>query len=181
MAGVIRNSLKGYTFQQYILTLFVAKMDTAHSISKIESEAPFTKQFDDIYLYTTSGDEYRIQVKNYPGTKLSDLEISTDVVVIKNNRNSFDPNDNNILVINTDQIETNTFFMGLPAVIINGITVLPLTESMVTDCLDGMYQHEIRELQIIQKTYEYTSSSKFLTTISFRSVLLIFLSQLVDW
>ena len=29
MAGVTRNSLKGYTFQQYILTLFVAKMDTA--------------------------------------------------------------------------------------------------------------------------------------------------------
>ena len=162
MAGVTRNSLKGYTFQQYILTLFVAKMDTEHSISKIESEAPFTKQFDDIYLYTTSGDEYRIQVKNYPGTKLSDLEISTDVVVIKNNRNIFDPNDNNILVINTDQIETNTFFMGLPAVIINGITILPLTESMVTDCLDSMYQHETRELQIIQKTYEYTSSSKFL-------------------
>ena len=34
MADVTRNALKGYTFQQYILTLFIAKMDTVECYHK---------------------------------------------------------------------------------------------------------------------------------------------------
>ena len=36
---VARNSLKGYNYQNYIFTLFLAKMDTERNIVKIESEA----------------------------------------------------------------------------------------------------------------------------------------------
>ena len=50
MGKIARNALKGYTYQNYVLTLFFAKMDTDRNISKIESEALETKQFDDIYL-----------------------------------------------------------------------------------------------------------------------------------
>lgn len=73
MGKIARNALKGYTYQNYVLTLFFAKMDTDRNISKIESEALETKQFDDIYLEEISGSTYRIQAKNYPKATLEDI------------------------------------------------------------------------------------------------------------
>ena len=67
---VARNSLKGYNYQNYIFTLFLAKMDTERHIIKIESEALDTKQFDDIYIEMDDGFAFRIQAKNYAGTKV---------------------------------------------------------------------------------------------------------------
>ena len=49
MGTTARNLLKGYTYQNYIMTLFLAKMDTERSIAKIESVALDAEQFDDIY------------------------------------------------------------------------------------------------------------------------------------
>lgn len=45
-----RSSLKGYTFQNYVFTLFLAKMDVERKIVQIESESLGTKQFDDLYI-----------------------------------------------------------------------------------------------------------------------------------
>lgn len=70
MGKVTRNALKGYTFQHYILTLFLAKMDCDRAIKKIESEAITDGNFDDLYI--EANESYRIQVKNYPNTKLDD-------------------------------------------------------------------------------------------------------------
>lgn len=61
-----RNGFKGYTYQQYIFTLFFAKMDTERKIKKIEAESQGTKQFDDLYVEMEDGTRYRIQIKNYP-------------------------------------------------------------------------------------------------------------------
>ena len=60
---VARNSLKGYNYQNYIFTLFLAKMDTERNIVKIESEALDTKQFDDIYIEMNDETVYRIHEK----------------------------------------------------------------------------------------------------------------------
>lgn len=50
MGKVARNALKGYTFQHYIFTLFLAKMDSDRAIKKIESEAITDGNFDDLYI-----------------------------------------------------------------------------------------------------------------------------------
>ena len=111
-----RSSLKGYTYQNYVFTLFLAKMDVERKILRIESEAVGTKQFDDLYIKTDDDVVYRIQAKNYPGTKLDDINITENVVKIKTNSNQYDSSDNNVIVINTDQIITDSEFMGMPAV-----------------------------------------------------------------
>ncbi len=80
---VARNSLKGYNYQNYIFTLFLAKMDTERHIIKIESEELDTKQFDDIYIEMDNGIAYRIQAKNYAGTKIDDIVISEHIVKIR--------------------------------------------------------------------------------------------------
>ena len=153
---VARNSLKGYNYQNYIFTLFLAKMDTERNIVKIESEALDTKQFDDIYIEMNGGTVYRIQAKNYPGSQINDIVITNHIVNIKGNQNQYDSRDNNVMIINTNQITTDTEFMGLPAVNKDGITIIPLTEEQVTEYLDAFFQTEERELQIIQKAIEFT-------------------------
>lgn len=161
-----RSSLKGYTFQNYVFTLFLAKMDAERKIVQIESESLGTKQFDDLYIKIQDEMVYRIQAKNYPGTKIEDITITEHIVTIKTNRNQYDSADNNVLIVNTDQIATNTEFMGMPAIEKEGITIVPLTEEQVTDYLDELYSTEERELQIIQKAYEYTCSEKFEVNVS---------------
>lgn len=161
-----RSSLKGYTYQNYVFTLFLAKMDVERKILRIESEAVGTKQFDDLYIKTDDDVVYRIQAKNYPGTKIDDINITENVVKIKTNSNQYDSSDNNVIVINTDQIITDSEFMGMPAVKKGGIIVVPLTEAQITVYLDEFYSTEERELQIIQKAIEYTCSEKFEVNLS---------------
>lgn len=160
MGQAARNALKGYTFQHYIFTLFVAKMDVERKFKKIESEAITTGKFDDLYL--ESDKNYRIQVKNYPGTSLDDISISKDSFRIKGNSNVYNPNENNIVIINTDKIITDSEFLGLPAIIINKIVIIPLTPSDIQNLLDEMFSTESREVQIIQYAFSLTTSSNFM-------------------
>lgn len=164
MAKPPRNALKGYTYQTYILTLFLALMDTKRYICKLEAESLSTKQFDDIFVETSDSSTHRIQVKNYPTATLDDIIITGHVATICGNANQYDPSDSNVMVVNTDKIATDTEFMGMPATIKNGITILPLTQEQVADWLDNLFQNEERELQIILKAYELTCSAKFVIT-----------------
>jgi hypothetical protein len=119
MGATPRNAIKGYSYQQSIFILFLALMDVERKISKITVEATDTKHFDDIYLENVlCGDSgrksYRVQVKNYPGTTLADIAITDQCVTVKTNRNDYEPTDNNILVVNSHLIKTDSVFMGLP-------------------------------------------------------------------
>lgn len=159
MGKVARNALKGYTFQHYIFTLFLAKMDSDRTIKKIESEAITDGNFDDLYI--EANENYRIQVKNYPNTKLDDIVITGDSVRIKGNSNAYSQKENNVLIINTEQIHTDSEFMGFPSTIISGIVIIPLTPDKVQELLDEMFSTESREIQIIQFAFSLITSSKF--------------------
>jgi hypothetical protein len=159
MGKVARNALKGYTFQHYIFTLFLAKMDADRVIKKIESEAITDGNFDDLYI--EANENYRIQVKNYPNTKIDDIIITGGSVRIKGNSNDYRQEENNVLIINTDQIHTDSEFMGFPSTIINGIVIIPLTPNKVQKLLDEMFSTESREIQIIQFAFSLITSSRF--------------------
>lgn len=159
-----RNAYKGYTYQQYIFTLFFAKMDTEREIRKIEAEAPKTKQFDDLYIELENNDTFRIQIKNYPDSTLDDITITDHVLTIKGNTNQYNQCDNNILIVKTDQIVTNKKFMGLDSTEMNGIVVIPLVEENVRELIDDMYRSLRRELDIIHEGYAITSKAKFEVT-----------------
>lgn len=163
MAQVTRNSLKGYTYQHYIFTLFVAKMDVERNIKKIESEAIINGNFDDLYIETN--ENYRIQVKNYPNTKLDDIVINADNVRIKGNKNNYNPGENNILIVNTNRIVTDSQFMGFRAIKTNGIVIIPLTSDDVQKLLDEMFSTESREVQIIQFAFNLITNSDFMVNV----------------
>lgn len=157
-----RNGFKGYTYQQYIFTLFFAKMDTERKIKKIEAESQGTKQFDDLYIEMEDETRYRIQIKNYPQAELDDINITDHVVSIQGNKNKYDPKDNNILVVKSDHINPNEFFMDLPAIKKSGITIIPLIEEKVEEIIDSLYRSDKRELKIIHLGYSITCKAKFM-------------------
>ena len=159
-----RNPYKGYTYQQYIFTLLLTKMDAEREIVKIISEPTDTKNFDDVYVELLSGKKYRLQVKNYKDIELKDIQVDSvaHVVRIKNNKNEYDPTDNNIFVLNADfKVSCDQDFLGIPAIQAGDITIVPLSEENVADIIDGLYQNENRELQIIQFGNKLISSGKF--------------------
>ena len=161
-----RNSLKGYTYQQHAFILFLSIMDTERNISKIIVEATDTKHFDDIYFEGMSSSEqaglmYRIQVKNYPDASIEDIVVSDDILTIKENKNAFLPTDNNVLIINTERIQTNDTFMGLNCVVLDSITIIPLTPEQIAEKMDSMFCTDARELQIIHKADDITENAKF--------------------
>jgi hypothetical protein len=134
-------------------------MDVERKIKKIESETIISGNFDDLYI--EANENYRIQVKNYPSTTLDDIVITRDSVRIKGNSNDYNQEENNIVIINTDQIDTDSEFMGFPARKVNGIVIIPLTPIDIQDLLDEMFSTESREVQIIQFAFSMVTSSKF--------------------
>lgn len=163
MGEIARNALKGYTYQNYIFTLFLAKMDTERKIKRIESESIGTAQFDDLFIEEEN--KYRIQIKNYRDVRIDEITINENTLTIKNNKNTFNPSDNNVIVVNSSLIETDTTFMEFNAKIIGGIVIVPLSEADVQKHLDNMFSTETRELQIIQWGYQMISRSQFVVEI----------------
>ena len=166
MGEVARNSLKGYTYQQSVFVLFLGIMDTERTIGEIVVEAVDTKNFDDIYLKDAiigecNKSSYRIQVKNYPGTCDDDIKIKGNVLSINGNKNSFDTEDNNILIVNSTLIETNFEFMGFACAKKDNIIIIPLTPKQIADRLDNMFSTEARELQIMHLADGITEDAIF--------------------
>lgn len=166
MGKIARNTLKGYNYQQRIFILFLSVMDTERNIGKIIVEALDTKNFDDIYIQDVickdkEKKSYRIQVKNYPDASMDNIKIDGSVLNINGNKNEFDTNDNNILIVNSSSIETNGYFMGFECTELDNLIIIPLTSKQVSDKLDNMFNSETRELQIMHIADEITEQAKF--------------------
>ena len=165
MTKAARNALSGYTYQQCVAVLFFSKMDAERNILKIESEAVTEdkNQFDDIYL-ELENNKYRVQIKNYGNTTIEDIKVKENVVIIKGNKNEFNPIENNVLIVNTDEIKTDMEFMGLNATTKDGIVIIPLTIEEVYSLLDDLYQDALRILQIRSKADILVCSKMFTFT-----------------
>ena len=85
MSSASRNAFKGYTYQQYIYSLMVSKMDAERYINNIDAEVDVDNNFDDIYIQTDNT-KYRIQVKNYPDLTLKHIKINNEIKKIRENK-----------------------------------------------------------------------------------------------
>lgn len=161
-----RNAFKGYTYQNYIFTLLLAIMDTERCVKRIICEATDTKNFDDAYVETIDGKSYRLQVKNYGKVSLKDISVDSkrNTVISLGKESEYDPADNNVFIVNAtfDGIcSPNHSFLGLPAVELEGILIVPLSAEHIDELIDDLFQQENRELQIIYYGYKFTCTGKF--------------------
>jgi hypothetical protein len=162
---VTRNSFKGYVYQHQIFTFFAVLMDVDRNIIEIEAENVVNHQFDDLRIIMNN-DEYYIQIKNYPNVQLNDINISNDVLTINNNKNKFNPENKNIVVVNSDTIETDTEIFGFDCTKIDDIYVIPMTPDFVFDTIEDMYFDDHRLTSILSYTSKLVANAHFKITIN---------------
>ena len=161
-----RNAIKGYTYQYYVFSFLLAKMDTERSIKRIISEATDTEGFDDIYVEMIEGKEYRLQVKNYMGISSADISVDSNrnIVSIQHNESEYNPDDNNVFVVNAlfDGTElSDVDFLGIPAIKKENIMIVPLPTVQIESLVDDLFQQEIRKRQIANFGYRFICSGVF--------------------
>jgi hypothetical protein len=159
MGQAARNAFKGYTYQQYIYLLMVAKMDTERNIDSIEAEVDVDNNFDDISIKTDK-ETYMIQVKNYPNTELHGIKVVDDKVHIKSSESKLS-NYTNIIIINTDKFEGDTEILGMKAVKFDRVYIVPLTSDKIKEIIEDMYMNQSRIQNIISFCYKRCVESKF--------------------
>ena len=160
MSSASRNAFKGYTYQQYIYSLMVSKMDAERYINNIDAEVDVDNNFDDIYIQTDNT-KYRIQVKNYPDLTLKHIKINNDIVYIKGKKIKLS-NDFNIIIVNTDNFKGNTNILGLKSVKLMKKTYLvPLTTSDIEELIENTYMKNSRLHTILNFSYERCVNCNF--------------------
>lgn len=162
MVKPARNAQKGYTFQKDFYTLLVAKMDISKDIECVEIEKVFSdsekkiNNFDDCYLELNS-DKYYFQVKNikYNGNcvTLENIKITDSKITIGSHEIFYNKNNINILIIKTNNIETNTKILGLNAVNYNGIYIVPITSEEINKSINELYS----DVQRVNEIKNFTS------------------------
>ncbi|MDD4469349.1 MAG: hypothetical protein PHR29_05375 [Acholeplasmataceae bacterium] len=160
-----KNSLKGYTYQQYVTTLFIAKMDTERSIQSVEAEADVTHNMDDIVIRTDDGDKLYIQVKNYSHITREDIKQIDDFTIqINDKKIKLSETDTNLIIINSDHIPTDDNIFGFACCNLQNAYIIPITPEEIEKIIDSMYSVELRAHKIIELGYEKISNGKFLIT-----------------
>lgn len=154
MSKIARNTLKGYSYQQRVLSLFVAMMDSKREIISLSAEIDVNHNFDDMSIQMNDN-SFFVQVKNYPNTYLSDIAIKNSKIKIKTNYSNFDANLNNIIIINTDKIQPDgSEIFGLPAIKVEDIYVIPLTLEDIDNAIESLLSNEARIIKIVSFSYE---------------------------
>lgn len=156
---ITRNAFKGYVYQQQVLSFFVALMDTKRDISEIEAENIVNHQFDDLRVVRDM--EYFFQIKNYPKVTIDDIKIDDKNITISGDKNTYDANNNNVIVVNSENIIPTTEFWGLRATMVNGVYIIPLTPDGIFDEMEDLYFDDTRIRVILEYSYKLTVSAKF--------------------
>lgn len=166
-----RYAQKGYSYQKDFYTLLVAKMDISKDINCVEIEKIFSEaekeinNFDDCYLESNSK-KYYFQVKNIKNRKgncvtLDDIKVSDSKITINSNKILFNKNNINILIINTNKIHTNTKILGLDAINLQGIYIVPITSKEINKSIDDLYSDLNRVNEIKNFTSEKINNDIF--------------------
>ncbi|MBC1395159.1 hypothetical protein HB785_02995 [Listeria welshimeri] len=156
---ITRSAFKGYVYQQQVLSFFIAIMDSKRDIREIEAENKVDHHFDDLRVVRDK--EYYIQIKNYPQMTMDDIKIDDKYITIFNNKNKYNADNNNVIVVNSEHIETTTEFWGLRAALVNGIYVIPLTPDDIFNEMENMYFDDTRIRIILEYSYKLTVDAKF--------------------
>lgn len=184
MSSVTRGALKGYTYQHYVYWLLISKMDVNRNIECIEVEKDVSHNFDDCYLESESK-KYYFQLKNEKNQgemiSLDEIKIDDEKVILPSGTKIYYKKENiNILILNTNKIETNTEILGLPAYKLNTIYVVPLTSSDTQEIVDEMYGNDRRINAIYAFAYKTTINSVFKVNINDLPKLTRFSTKLDD-
>ena len=182
--SVTRSAFKGYTYQHSVYWLLISKMDVDRNIEYIEVEKDVSHNFDDCYLESES-EKYYFQVKNEKNKgemiSLDEIKIDDEKVILPSSTKIYYEQGNiNILILNTNKIETNTEILGLPAYKLDAVFIIPLTPDKTEEIVEDMYHNNDRINSIRHFAYKTTISGIFQLNINDLPELTRFSTKLDD-
>lgn len=155
-----RNAFLGYSYQECIAVLMLAKMDVEREIVEIEIEATVDNNFDDIKLLACNSLIY-CQVKDMDNISLNDLKIETSQVIIKGIKQKLSKGSNLLFFKNID-ITPNTQFLGLPAYKISDVYIITLSREKVEIILNTLYKYNEKRESIVSQFFKIRLDKRLL-------------------
>lgn len=140
------NGFRGYSFQQYVFTLFLLKMDYERKILRLKAENFVDHNFDDIFIDTLNNPVY-VQVKNMTVTK-ENYRIEKNYIQLNNKRIVFNPDLINLLIVKEIETENNAEFMGLQCYNQGNVYICSLNVDKIFDLIENLNIDEKRMFQL---------------------------------
>jgi hypothetical protein len=155
-----RNAFLGYSYQEGIAFLLLAKMDVEREIVEIEIEATVDNNFDDIKILTCNSLIY-CQVKDLENISLNDLKLEASQIKIKGIKQKLSKGSNLLFFKNIDIIP-NTQFLGLPAYKISDVYIVTLSREKVETTLNTLYKYNGKRESIVSQFFKRRLDNRLL-------------------
>ena len=143
-----KNAFIGYTYQQYVTYLFLAKMDVERTIDKIEIEAEVQGCFEDLIL-SKKEEKFAFQIKDCENVHLKDLNFRDDSITIKSKKQKLSKWIN-ILVFKNIDIPINQKMFGLDCYSFKNIFIISISRNEIDKILVDLYKSTPFRASIMQ-------------------------------
>lgn len=148
----MKNAYIGYTYQQYVTSLLLTKMDVEREFDVIEIEAADgTNDFDDVKI--RSGDHnFYFQIKDFDHVSLSTLELKGDTIVINGKAHKLSTS-KNVISFRYIDIQQDSEVLGLPAYKLGPLYIVSLSREEIEDRISELYNLNPERESIMNKFF----------------------------
>jgi DNA replication protein DnaC len=162
----MKNALLGYTFQNAVALLLLAKMDVEREMEKITLETVVNHQFDDIRV-DMGMDEYFFQIKDFKKVQLKSLSITGNQININGTPHQLSTETNVIFFKEIDYV-ANTVILGIPAYDLDGIYIVSLNRTEIEKYITKLYRKDPHRRAIIEQYFAVQMDKRELEFAKFR-------------
>lgn len=147
-----KNAFIGYSYQQCVIFLLLAKMDAERNIARIEMEADIDNNFDDVEV-TCSESKYNLQIKDFNEVSMDNLEISRGKISINGKSHILSKNVN-VLFFKSIILTPNCEIFDLPAFKNSEVYIVSLSRSEIADKVNELYESNRNRESIIRHFFD---------------------------
>ena len=144
-----QNAFFGYSYQQCITFLMLAKMDVEREIEAIEIEAVVNNNFDDIKISSKDRTTY-CQLKDIDNISLDDLTIENHQIIIKGKGHKLSDGINVLFFKNIDVV-CNDYFWGIPAYKTSNLYIISLSREEAGKIVSKLYKYNEKRESCIER------------------------------
>ena len=156
-----QNAFIGYSYQQCVTFLLLAKMDSERHFERIEMEADVDNNFDDIEVTCTER-KYNLQIKDFKNVSLDNLKIFSDNISINGKSHALSKNIN-VLFFKNLNITPNCEIFGLSALKISNVFIISQSRSEIAIKVNEIYESNRNRESIIRHFYDECLDKRKLT------------------
>jgi len=156
-----RNAFIGYSYQECITFLLLAKMDVEREIKKIEIEAIVDNNFDDIEVIL-GNNPVNCQIKDIDNISYNDLKIKENEIIIKGKSQKLS-NGLNLLFFKDIDIVCNSEVLGFHAHKISNLYIISLSRDKAETIISNLYRYNERRKSVANRFFSVCLDERHLT------------------